>query len=176
MLITIPHAHISMQVPTLLTGRNELCASMITELESLYPPPSDLLTLNFNVPLVDVNLSTRTCTFADRMGGVRHVPYDLLVGADGVGSVVRSSMQAQLPSFSSEEVILPGEYKVALQDMPPLLEQNAIHAMSGGKSGYTLFTIPAKGGKACTLYSWPTGIWGMRASRFSYRRRYLLRA
>ena len=92
--------------------------------------------------------------------------FDLLVGADGVASIVRSAMASSSTSdaFKTEEEILPGGYKVMSRDCPPSLDQNSVHAMEAtakDKAGFGLFMIPAppadKEGNntMCTLIAWP---------------------
>ena len=100
------------------------------------------LRVAFNTRVADVNLAAGEVTLAPAgeggagaaVGGERR-RYDLIVGADGVQSVLRDALQtqqgaAQSPAaFKSEEVVLPSKYKIMVVPSPPALERDAIHAM-----------------------------------------------
>lgn len=152
--------------PTLLIPRNKLTSAMVDELQRLY---SDRCEIFFEESLHHVDIAANTVRTSS---GIEET-YDLLVGADGVSSIVRGAMTrstALLPGsapFVSEDEVLPGGYKVMLRDCPPGLDSNSVHALestSKEKSGFGLFMIPAPpaAGSAqgetnsmCTLIAWP---------------------
>ena len=137
--------------PTLMLPRSRLASAMIGKAEQLY---GERFKCKFNTRVNSVDLSTRRATLSD--GTV--FTYDLLIGADGINSEVRKALKGLGEDvFRSEEVRLPGMYKVMVQDCPPSLESGAIHAMSSSaknSSGFGLFVIPAPANKVCTLVTW----------------------
>lgn len=148
--------------PTLLIPRNKLTSAMVNELEKQYPDRCEIF---FQESLNHVDIFTNTC----KSSSGKEEKYDLLVGADGVASIVREAMASSTalpdaPPFKSEDEVLPGGYKVMLGDCPPALDPNSVHAMestSKEKSGFGLFMIPApptspgKNNTMCTLIAWP---------------------
>lgn len=110
--------------PTLLIPRNKLCVGMLQNLENLYAG-SGRLTMTFNSRLIGVDLVNQVAEFDEKRflveGSLKvNKPYDLIVGADGVTSLLRDAMQAEgelgpVGAFRSESITLPGQYKVMLQ-------------------------------------------------------------
>lgn len=138
-------------VPTLLIARDELCAALLDELERQHG--GSRLELRLGEPLEAVDLSRRECVTASGAS----VPYDGLIGADGVNSCVRAALEAQSRGFVSETAELPGQFKVFVQPWPAGLDPEAVHAMGGAKAGYGLFSIPRSQSEVCTLLSWSGG-------------------
>lgn len=152
--------------PTILLARNKLSEAMLDVIERVYGQ-SGKLKIEFNSRLQSVNLEKRTAVVDGK-----EREYDLLIGADGVQSVVRQAVATSSTdnpssdgSFETEEVVLPGKFKVFQQKMPDLLESDAIHAIENGKKGgYGLFLIPAPDNNTCVLLNWkgaidPLPIW-----------------
>jgi 2-polyprenyl-6-methoxyphenol hydroxylase-like FAD-dependent oxidoreductase len=169
--------------PTLLIQRNRLCAAMLSYLEYHYASTGQFR-IHFDSKLKDVSLGTRQVILEND----KIEDYDMLIGADGVNSIVRTAMInweederrntkvttivqdntnqqnmiSSLQGFETEEVILPGQYKVMVQPTPPTLEPDAVHSMVSKSSGkkneinsqFSLFSIPAAGNQTCTLISW----------------------
>jgi len=137
--------------PTLMIPRNKLCGAMLNSLEKNY---KGLFNIRFRTKVEKLDLNSRVARFSDGT----EKQYDLILGADGVNSAIRSAMEShKIPDFVSEEVVLPGGYKVMINPSPLLLEEDAIHAMEStarNKSGFGLFLIPAPGNKTCTLVAW----------------------
>ena len=118
-------------VPTLLIPRNKLCEGMLESLESTYSS-TGRLNVYFNSRLTTVNLDKGIAEFEVSKNAESGAPtivqeesYDLIIGADGVQSVLRSTLEQQaknidtadvedssLTPFRSESVVLPGQYKV----------------------------------------------------------------
>ena len=152
--------------PTLLVPRNKLCEGMLENLEALHGGSSSHLKVSFNTKLVQVDLVNGKATVESGSGGsetsqgdvIKETKsYDLIIGADGVQSILRDAIQEKEQSrgFKSEEVVLPSKYKIMLQPCPPGLEADAIHAMEvGKKAGYGLFLIPAPGNQTCALVAY----------------------
>ena len=139
--------------PTLMVPRNRLVAAMVSHGEQLYGARFDV---RYNTSIADLRIDARSAVLSTG----ETLQYDLALGCDGVYSQVRAALQAQLPAsegFTAEETVLPGSYKVLLQDRPPGLEPDAIHAMectNKNRSGFSLFVIPAPKDKICTLITW----------------------
>jgi 2-polyprenyl-6-methoxyphenol hydroxylase-like FAD-dependent oxidoreductase len=136
--------------PTLLIPRNKLSEAMLNILERNYGA-TNRLRVEFNSRLESVDLNRKVAIINDQ-----EQPYDLIIGSDGVQSCVRGALIAQRgivhkevgeKPFISEEVVLPGQYKVMQQPFPSTLESDAVHAMENGKAGYGLFLIPAPGNR-----------------------------
>ncbi|CAJ1326779.1 unnamed protein product [Effrenium voratum] len=131
-------------VPTLLLGRQDLCAALLEDLEQRF---GDRLHMHFGESLEKVDLDGRRCVSS--AGST--ASYEDLIGADGVNSVVRRAMEGR-EGFRSEAVDLPGEFKVWVGPCPQSLEPLAVHAMASGE--YSLFSIPRQDGRLCTILSW----------------------
>jgi 2-polyprenyl-6-methoxyphenol hydroxylase-like FAD-dependent oxidoreductase len=147
--------------PTLLIQRNELCAAMLDQLEAQYgtstrnsgegadsseataASSSCRLKTHFGDRLDTVDLEGSSYTLASG----RQFQYDLLVGSDGVQSAVRKALMqaeegaegaagaegAEGRGFYSEEVLLPGQFKVMVLPCPLGIENDAVHAMESSK-------------------------------------------
>ena len=150
--------------PTLLVPRNKLTEGMLENLETLHGGPSSHLKVSFNTKLVQVDLVNGKATVESGNAETsisETKSYDLIIGADGVQSILRDAIQAKEQSrgFKSEEVVLPSKYKIMLQPCPPGLEADSIHAMEvGKKAGYGLFLIPAPGNQTCALVAYTAPI------------------
>ena len=137
--------------PTIMLPRNRLAAALLYNAKKLY---GERFQCKFNTRVNSIDIATRTAVLSD---GTK-ISYDLLIGADGVNSEVRKAAAKQIAGFTAEETILPGQFKVFVQDCPPSLERDAIHAMEStnkDKEGFSLFAIPAPKDKMCVLVSWP---------------------
>ncbi|GAQ86238.1 hypothetical protein KFL_002780020 [Klebsormidium nitens] len=94
--------------PPLAIDRMELCAGLLEELLGRHAPggSSDLLSVTFDARCTGADLRGHVATFEDASGAkseTRQVPYDLLVGADGVRSRVRLAMMEQTWGFDVEQ-------------------------------------------------------------------------
>jgi hypothetical protein len=171
-----PSSSESLCPPTLLIARNKLCEGLLSVLKARYlynAYKKRRLFIRYNTRLSSINLADKTCVISD--GSTLN--YDLLIGADGVNSVVRAALQAksdkqllmsskadELPPdlFQSETVTLPGKYKVMLIDSLPApaspqiapLQRDAVHALENTKAGFGLFLIPGGNNSTCALLSW----------------------
>ena len=136
---------------TLMIARNRLCEGFITEGSRLY---GDRFDMRFGIKLASVDFDKKEAVLSDGSA----LKYDVIVGADGVNSAVRKSMDQQISGFVSEEKVLPGAYRVFIQsNASSVMEPDAIHAMEcteKTRSGFGLFTIPAAGNKTCVLITW----------------------
>lgn len=79
-----------------LVPRAALWATLVDELDKRHKGDGSLgCTIKFGSRCVSVDLATRVATFADvATGAIYREPYDVIVGADGARSVVRSAILA----------------------------------------------------------------------------------
>lgn len=142
--------------PTLLLNRTRLCCAMLDEIERKHPHSE------YFSALWDTEFSSETAAIDEKTGVVdgHDTPFDVIVGADGVRSAVRSAA-----SFACDLNSLPERFRVLHQVMPPRLGDIAIDAIhvciqkesseeAALAKGAGLFIIPAKDGKMCGLVSW----------------------
>jgi 2-polyprenyl-6-methoxyphenol hydroxylase-like FAD-dependent oxidoreductase len=135
--------------PTLMISRSKLVGGLVQSGIQCY---GDRFKIKYNTKAIDIDLLQKKIYFSD--GSVKD--YDLLIGADGVNSQVRKSMENQL-AIKVEETILPGQYKVMQAKLPPTLEADSIHAMectNKEKSNIGLFLIPSPQNETCVLINW----------------------
>jgi len=147
--------------PTLLLSRDKITTVLLSILNNVYAN-ENLFLARFNTKVVGIDTKRRRCKLED---GSEEV-YDLLIGADGVNSIVRKSLvgdpnngnkeQASSTAFVCEEKVLPGKFKVMLHPNPPDLDPYAVHALTSNKADYNLFLIPSVYRKTCVLVSWRT--------------------
>lgn len=153
--------------PTVIIPRNKLSGSLINVLDSQNAASVEdsgaVCHVHFHSELEGIDVENKEAVINDS-----RVPYDLLIGADGVNSAVREALAKQSsssPSPSSERIVdpqftsvsdtLPGLFKVMVQPMPAELDPGAVHLLENSKkAGYNLFLIPAPNNNACVLVSW----------------------
>lgn len=84
----------------ILIPRRQLCAlllrSLLPEYGNQVSNPNSQLSVNFNASVVNVDL-TRREVMIERETGSETVAYELLVGADGIHSTIRSAMMIAQP-------------------------------------------------------------------------------
>jgi len=114
------------------------------------------VTLRFGLTCEHVNLEEATASFTDENGETSEVSADLIIGADGAFSAVRSSMQ-HLDRFSFSQSYLEHGFKELV--IPPTesgdfaLDPNALHIWPRG--GSMMIALPnADKSFTCTLF-WP---------------------
>jgi len=112
--------------------------------------------IEFNQAVNDIDFDAKTITFTDQLtGGVKTVDYDLLIGADGSGSVVRKALHKKLGSpehndngsfnrfdqlgHSYKELCIP-----AGKDNSYQIDKHTLHIWPRGE--YMLIALPNLGG------------------------------
>lgn len=93
---------------SLLINRNDLCTALLDELEKRDYPS---LLLNFDTACVKVDIKAHRVTLVAEDGHSIEQPYDLLVGADGIHSVVKAALLKQ-PGFDFQQSYFDSVWKV----------------------------------------------------------------
>ena len=110
--------------------------------------------LHFNYKCSDVDLKTASVTFEHKDGSQKTVDADMVVGADGAYSVIRSKMMKQDRFQYSQHYIEHGYKELSIPANPDgthQLEVNALHIWPRGT--YMLIALPNLDGSfTCTLF------------------------
>ena len=139
--------------PTVLLPRNKLCEALRNHLLERYGP--NKLNIMYSCPLERVDINNHKAYF----NSGQEYDYDLLIGSDGVQSIVRKELFGtySLPSYQTQVNTLPGEFKVMVQQLQgSSLSPEAVHLLTP-QDGFGLFVIPGLGGTTCTLVNWKEG-------------------
>lgn len=139
--------------PSLLTFQSELCAGLADELERRHAK-SGRLQLQYGARAASCDLDTMTISLEDGSlvpGG----KFDLIVGCDGVNSIVRAAMEKAFPAFESTREQLPGEFKVVrLNNVPPTVDPTSVSLILPKKGSSGAFVEPTgDDGSCCILFS-----------------------
>ena len=114
------------------------------------------VTLAFNATCTDIDIDSGTVTYDDEHGCSQVLEADLIVGADGAGSIVRQAMDAIVPIDEGTEFISSGYKELtipAADDGSHRLEQHALHIWPRGH--YMMIALPNSDGSfTCTCF-WP---------------------
>jgi kynurenine 3-monooxygenase len=80
--------------------------------------------------------------------------FDLVVGCDGVNSIVRGAMDEAYPAFECTKEAIPGILKVVrLNSMPPLLDPTAVALVLPKAGSVSAFVEPTAKGSCCILFA-----------------------
>ena len=127
-------------------GLNQLLMSLAGEQENV--------NLHFNYRCNDVDLKTASATFEHKDGEQKVVDADMIIGADGAYSVIRSKMVKQDRFQYSQNYIEHGYKELTIPantDGSHQLEVNALHIWPRGN--YMLIALPNMDGSfTCTLF------------------------
>ena len=139
--------------PTLLISRTNLCNTIYTSMTERFSKDGRFQA-KFKTKILSVDLNNRRCILDDGTS----VNYDLLVGSDGVNSIIRNELNIQRKSdgFISEQKLLPGKFKVMIHPCPSALDASSVHSINSKEAGFSLFLIPASANTTCVLISWTT--------------------
>jgi len=113
----------------ILISRRQLCALLLRSLLARHSNwtshESEQLSVNFNASVVNVDLVRHEIEIA-RESGCEKVAYDLLVGADGIHSTVRSAMMVSKPESNDfQQQQRPQVWKVLQLPHQPELQQSS---------------------------------------------------
>jgi len=136
------------QEPSLLLFQSDLCKAMADELDERFHNVSSV-SLNFGTPVSDIDLSASTI----RTSNGSLYSYDLVVGCDGVNSVVRKSLKEQCEAFESTTTKLPGLFKtIQITAVPSGLDATAVSLVIP-KSGSTTAFVEPTADSCCVLFA-----------------------
>lgn len=149
--------------PSLLINRAMLCSGLLDGFEDKAVVPD----IRFKTAVDTVDLEAKTVTAVSEDGKKETIPYDLLVGADGVNSAVRTAVLAKSSSdMTYTSCALNGTLRVIHQKVPEALDPLSVHAMSGSfktdadtSESLSLFWVPERNAttgepQASILVSW----------------------
>ena len=142
--------------PSVLLYRTKLCAAMTEELERRYGTTNRDLKLTFDRMIESCDLESMEISTNAGVDNRKETfgPFDLIVGCDGVNSVVRQSMKNSWSKFESEVNQIPGEFKVVqLKDIPPGVDPSAVSLMIPKSGSVTAFVEPTGNGTCCVLFA-----------------------
>lgn len=132
--------------PSVLLYQSDLCAALLEELVQQHK-----VDVQFDQSIVGCNLEQKTLTTQD---GTKLGPFDIILGCDGVNSVVRRAMEESCPAFSSQRTALPGEFKVCkLNQAPPQIDPTSVLLLLPKSGSTTAFVEPTINGTSCILFA-----------------------
>lgn len=141
------------QPPSLHLPRNKFCQAVVASLREVYGGQKDRLRISYRTPIKALDLNAR---IAFMENGEKYT-YNLIIGADGVRSIVRQAMlgvHASSPSSSPyiciDEALKEGFKVVRLPSIPASLEPNALHILTSKKTPVLVFVLPGAD-KECYL-------------------------
>ena len=127
-------------------GLNQLLMNLAGEQENV--------NMHFNYKCVDVDLKSASAIFEHNDGNQKNVDADMIIGADGAYSVIRSKMIKQDRFQYSQHYIEHGYKELTIpsnSDGTHKLEVNALHIWPRGS--YMLIALPNMDGSfTCTLF------------------------
>jgi len=90
-----------------------------------------LVDLRYETRVTDVDVNTGTLTLESSKGTCVTRPFELVIGADGAGSVVRRAMEQQVPGFDVERTSIPNYVTMlALSRVRDSLDEHYLQALS----------------------------------------------
>jgi kynurenine 3-monooxygenase len=142
--------------PTLLINRNDLSSALLEQLA----PYQDRCEISFNQNCLGIDLKERLVHLAPAAGVMASQPYDLLVGADGVHSVVRNALLRQ-PGFNFSQNSLSAVWKAVHVRRPTKLQPGTTYFFNPAPAanhpappGLAGAAMPAMNDSLCLLMFW----------------------
>ncbi|KAG7346981.1 kynurenine 3-monooxygenase [Nitzschia inconspicua] len=145
--------------PSVLTYQTDLCGALLDELERRFQG-SGRLKMHFQTTIKECNLDSMALSLENEGKDLIQPPladksYDIIVGADGVNSIVRNSIRQSHPSFQTSKESLPGEFKVVRVDKgPPKVDPASVSLILPRSGSTTAFVEPTGlDGSCCILFA-----------------------
>ena len=137
--------------PSLLLYQSDLCGALADELETRWKD-SGRLRMYFDCGVSEINLQKKLLVHGEEKKIVER--FDLVIGCDGVNSIVRKQIAADWTDFQSTQELLPGVFKVVqCATMPPLLDPTAVQLIFPKSGSVTAFVEPISDGRCCILFA-----------------------
>ncbi|MGK7878913.1 MAG: FAD-dependent oxidoreductase [Crocosphaera sp.] len=136
----------------LLINRNDLCITLLDQLEKRF---NSQVNICFDSTCIETNLRKKTITLKSNNNNLVEETYDLLVGADGVNSVVRKSLMSQ-PGFDFEQSYFNTIWKVLHLTKPDFMEPETSYVFREiTNSTYIVgAALPEVNNQICLLMFW----------------------
>lgn len=150
--------------PSLLLFQTDLCRVLTQELEREWLTTGKLK-LAFDTKVTHLDLVRQQLTVVADKNDNDHdsmsdtsdknkEDFDLVVGCDGVNSMVRQTMDTVWPAFKTTKELIPGLFKVVRLDaMPPKLDATAVALVLPIGGSVTAFVEPTIDGSCCILFT-----------------------
>ncbi|MGE0173006.1 MAG: FAD-dependent oxidoreductase [Oligoflexales bacterium] len=111
--------------------------------------------IHFDRALESLNLEKSKAVFKSADGKTETIDYQLLVGADGAGSMVRKALEDSGHTQTNNDILPYGYKELTIPPGPPgrrfSLEENALHIWP--RKSYMLIALPNSDGSfTCTLF------------------------
>lgn len=133
--------------PSLLLYQTDLCRGLVDTLQTKY---TQNVRIHYQTKIDLVNLQETTIVTS---AGDKYT-YDVIIGCDGVNSIVRKAMETTWSNFECLRKELPGVFKVAKVDaMPPKLDPTAVALLLPQTGACTAFVEPVYNQEACILFA-----------------------
>jgi kynurenine 3-monooxygenase len=134
--------------PSLLTYQSDLCSALLDEL--VKRDVDGKLSVEFKQKIESCDLKEQLLNMGNN---IIRGPFDLIIGCDGVNSVVRSSIAATSTAFQCEKNVLPGEFKACRLEAPPeKLDPSSVALIIPNAGSTTCFVEPTATG-SCLLFA-----------------------
>jgi kynurenine 3-monooxygenase len=159
--------------PSLLLFQSDLCRVLADELERRWASAggggeddtssgigsAGRLNIMWNCAVQSIDLRSKRLVTETNSNGDKVDYFDLLVGCDGVNSVVRRAMKDSFPKgFETRQELIPGLLKVVkLDTMPPFLDPAAVQLLFPKSGAVTAFVEPTANGTCCVLFAGRNG-------------------
>ncbi|GKY97779.1 hypothetical protein MPSEU_000736100 [Mayamaea pseudoterrestris] len=135
--------------PSILLYQNDLCRVLVDELEKRHSN-SGLVQFYFDQRVQTIDLTKQQLTTSKG----ETMKFDVVLGCDGVNSVVRKAIDETWPAFETVREPIPGHYKVVrLEFMPPRVDATAVALLLPKAGAVTAFIEPTKQGSCCILFA-----------------------
>ena len=129
-----------------LVDRNHVTAALARYLNEHFKSSSHLVT-HYHTKLNFVDSQTRRVHVRSAAGEDRYLPYDLLVGADGVRSGVRAALVANHRDFECSVQDIFERFKSVHLDLPEGMEPNCMHVFPSALANMNGIGLCETGGR-----------------------------